>query len=141
MRLLNISDTLINLKNKLKLKNAVSIAAAVMLGVTSLAIEKDYLELSGFEVTICKDGTSGLAEALDGEYDICILDVMLPGIDGFIVSTPTGSTAYSLSAGGLTNLASLCRTILFPTFLLTDTPSLFVSVPFLLIYIINSLFA
>ena len=30
-------------------------------------IEKDYLELSGFEVTICKDGTSGLAEALDGE--------------------------------------------------------------------------
>ena len=46
-------------------------------------IEKDYLELSGFEVTICKDGTSGLAEALDGEYDICILDVMLPGIDGF----------------------------------------------------------
>ena len=45
-------------------------------------IEKDYLELSGFEVTICKDGTSGLAEALDGEYDICILDVMLPGIDG-----------------------------------------------------------
>ena len=37
MRLLNISDTLINLKNKLKLKNAVSIAAAVMLGVTSLA--------------------------------------------------------------------------------------------------------
>ena len=28
-------------------------------------IEKDYLELSGFEVTICKDGTSGLAEALD----------------------------------------------------------------------------
>ena len=37
MRLLNISDKLINLKNKLKLKNAVSIAAAVMLGVTSLA--------------------------------------------------------------------------------------------------------
>ena len=37
MRLLNIGDKLINLKNKLKLKNAVSIAAAVMLGVTSLA--------------------------------------------------------------------------------------------------------
>ena len=32
-------------------------------------IEKDYLELSGFEVTICKDGTSGLAEALDRLYD------------------------------------------------------------------------
>ena len=49
-------------------------------------IEKDYLELSGFEVTICKDGTSGLAEALDGEYDICILDVMLPGMNGFEVA-------------------------------------------------------
>ena len=48
-------------------------------------IEKDYLELSGFEVTICKDGTSGLAEALDGEYDICILDVMLPGLSGYEV--------------------------------------------------------
>lgn len=46
-------------------------------------IEKDYLELSGFTVTTCKDGTSGLAEALDGDYDIYILDVMLPGIDGF----------------------------------------------------------
>ena len=42
-----------------------------------MQILKSYLELSGFEVTICKDGTSGLAEALDGEYDICILDVML----------------------------------------------------------------
>ena len=36
MRLLNIGDKLINLKNKLKLKNAVSIAAAVMLGVLHL---------------------------------------------------------------------------------------------------------
>ena len=40
-------------------------------------IEKDYLELSGFTVTTCKDGTTGLAEALDGDYDIYILDVML----------------------------------------------------------------
>ncbi|MGN0328382.1 MAG: response regulator transcription factor [Lachnospira sp.] len=46
-------------------------------------IEKDYLELSGFQVTICKDGTSGLAEALNENYDLCIFDVMLPGIDGF----------------------------------------------------------
>ena len=46
-------------------------------------IEKDYLELSGFEVTIKSDGTSGLEAALDGDYDICILDVMLPGVDGF----------------------------------------------------------
>lgn len=46
-------------------------------------IEKDYLELSGFEVTVCKDGTTGLATALNQEFDIMILDIMLPGIDGF----------------------------------------------------------
>lgn len=46
-------------------------------------IEKDYLELSGFEVTICPDGTTGLATALKEEFDIMILDVMLPGVDGF----------------------------------------------------------
>ena len=46
-------------------------------------IEKDYLELSGFQVTVCKDGTTGLATALNQEFDIMILDIMLPGIDGF----------------------------------------------------------
>ncbi len=46
-------------------------------------IEKDYLELNGFEVTVCSDGTSGMAEALENDYDIFILDIMLPGVDGF----------------------------------------------------------
>ena len=46
-------------------------------------LEKDYLELSGFEVEIENDGTSGLARALAEEFDLCILDLMLPGIDGF----------------------------------------------------------
>ena len=46
-------------------------------------IEKDYLELSGFEVVIKSDGTSGLATALEEDFDIMILDVMLPGTDGF----------------------------------------------------------
>ena len=46
-------------------------------------IEKDYLELSGFEVVIKSDGTSGLATALEEEFDIMILDVMLPGVDGY----------------------------------------------------------
>jgi len=48
-------------------------------------LEKDYLELSGFEVAIKKDGKSGLAEALSSDYDLFILDVMLPGKDGFEV--------------------------------------------------------
>ena len=46
-------------------------------------IEKDYLELSDFEVVIKSDGTQGLATALNEDFDIMILDVMLPGMDGF----------------------------------------------------------
>jgi len=46
-------------------------------------IEKDYLELSGFSVVIEKDGTVGLAKALGEDFDIIILDLMLPGSDGF----------------------------------------------------------
>ena len=46
-------------------------------------LEKDYLELSGFEVEIANDGTEGLSKALTEEYDLFILDLMLPGVDGF----------------------------------------------------------
>ena len=46
-------------------------------------LEKDYLELSGFEVEIDNDGESGLSKALQGDYDLFILDLMLPGMDGF----------------------------------------------------------
>jgi DNA-binding response OmpR family regulator len=48
-------------------------------------LEKDYLELSDFEVTVKNNGTDGLAEALSGEYNLVVLDLMLPGIDGFEV--------------------------------------------------------
>jgi DNA-binding response OmpR family regulator len=46
-------------------------------------LEKDYLELSNFEVDIEGDGEKGLQKALAGNYDMFILDLMLPGIDGF----------------------------------------------------------
>ena len=46
-------------------------------------LERDYLEISSYEVTICNDGEKGLKEALDNEYDLYILDLMLPGVDGF----------------------------------------------------------
>ncbi len=46
-------------------------------------LEKDYLELSGFEVHIETSGDEGLREALNQEYDLFILDLMLPGVDGF----------------------------------------------------------
>lgn len=48
-------------------------------------LEKDYLELSDFEVDIRNDGEEGLKTALEGDYDLVILDLMLPGIDGFEV--------------------------------------------------------
>ena len=50
---------------------------------TIAEIEKDYLELSGFEVIIKTDGTSGYKSAMEEDYDIIILDVMLPGMDGY----------------------------------------------------------
>lgn len=46
-------------------------------------LEKDYLEISGFEVDIETDGTKGLRRALEEPYDLYILDLMLPGTDGF----------------------------------------------------------
>ena len=48
-------------------------------------LEKDYLELSDFEVTIAGDGVEGLGMALEDDYDLVILDLMLPGIDGYQV--------------------------------------------------------
>lgn len=46
-------------------------------------LEKDYLELSGFQVTMINEGNKGLLEALSGDYQLVILDLMLPGLDGF----------------------------------------------------------
>ena len=46
-------------------------------------LERDYLELSGFDVEVENDGNCGLARALSEEFDMFILDLMLPGVDGF----------------------------------------------------------
>ena len=48
-------------------------------------LEKDYLELSGFEVVIEHTGDRGLERALAEEFDLIVLDLMLPGMDGFEV--------------------------------------------------------
>lgn len=48
-------------------------------------LEKDYLELSDFEVMIETSGDVGLSRALKEEFDLIILDLMLPGMDGFEV--------------------------------------------------------
>ena len=46
-------------------------------------LEKDYLELSGFEVKISNKGDEGLQTAMSQEFDLIVLDLMLPGMDGF----------------------------------------------------------
>lgn len=51
--------------------------------VSIAELEKDYLELSGFEVELEEDGARGLERALNEDFDLLILDLMLPGMDGF----------------------------------------------------------
>ncbi|MBQ9480010.1 MAG: response regulator transcription factor [Selenomonadaceae bacterium] len=48
-------------------------------------VERDYLEANEFEVETAIDGRSGLTAALNGNFDLILLDVMLPGLDGFNV--------------------------------------------------------
>lgn len=45
-------------------------------------LERDFLEINGFTTTIVADGEEGLRTALAGGYDLILLDVMLPGLDG-----------------------------------------------------------
>ena len=49
------------------------------------AIERDYLALSEFTVEIAPDGVTGLERARSGGFDLVLLDLMLPGLDGFSV--------------------------------------------------------
>lgn len=51
--------------------------------IAIVELERDYLELSGFEVAVASDGLAGLQKALTEDYDLIILDLMLPGVDGF----------------------------------------------------------
>ena len=46
-------------------------------------LQKDYLELSGFEVEMEHDGMKGLTRAFEEDFDLFILDLMLPNVDGF----------------------------------------------------------
>jgi two-component system, OmpR family, response regulator len=45
-------------------------------------LQKDYLEVAGFQVIVCADGLTGLEAIRENEYDLLILDIMLPGMDG-----------------------------------------------------------
>lgn len=51
--------------------------------VSIAELERDYLEINGFEVVIETDGNKGLRLALDEDFQLIILDLMLPGTDGY----------------------------------------------------------
>lgn len=63
------------MKNILIIEDDISIAE----------LQRDYLEISGFNVTICTDGVQGLDALKKNDFDLVILDIMLPKLDGFSV--------------------------------------------------------
>ena len=48
-------------------------------------LERDYLEMEGYEITAVDNGQAAITEALKGEYDLILLDLMLPGCNGYDV--------------------------------------------------------
>ena len=66
----------------------------------------EYLTVEGFETTAVHDGETGLTRGLSGEFDLAILDVMLPKINGFDVlknlREKSGMPVLTLTARGLT---------------------------------------
>ena len=67
--------------------------------ITIAELEKDYLELSDFEVVIETDGKKGLERALTEDYNLYILDLMLPGMDGFEICREIREKAGELYEG------------------------------------------
>src|ERR1700677_4660769 len=57
----------------------------------------DYLGRHGYQVTLAHDGKTGLGKALGGSYSITLLDVMLPGLDGFEVLRRLRAAASTMS--------------------------------------------
>ena len=60
-----------------------------------LANVLDYLQLKGFGVDCARDGLSGLHLASTGHYDLIVLDIMLPGIDGYQVAKRLREDAHN----------------------------------------------
>lgn len=54
--------------------------------VTLSFVTRDNLELRGYEVEFSENGITALEMINSGSYDLCILDVMLPGMDGFTLA-------------------------------------------------------
>ena len=62
-------------------------------------LERDYLEIEGFETTVIADGEAAAEEALRGGYDLLLLDLMLPGLSGeALLPKLAGSSVIVVSA-------------------------------------------
>ncbi len=48
-------------------------------------LERDYLEMEGYDVTVVDNGQQAVTEALNGDYSLLLLDLMLPGCSGYDV--------------------------------------------------------
>ncbi len=48
-------------------------------------LERDYLEINDFQVMLAADGDTGLSFAVSDSFDLIVLDLMLPGVDGFTI--------------------------------------------------------
>ncbi len=58
-----------------------------------LQLEKDYLEASNFIVDTATNGIKGLNKALENKYDLLLLDIMLPGVDGLVICSEIRKTS------------------------------------------------
>lgn len=55
-------------------------------------VTKDNLELQGYQVTYCENGTKAIDIVKKQTFDLCVLDVMLPGVDGFTIAAEIRKT-------------------------------------------------
>lgn len=74
-------------------------------------LERDYLELSGFQVEVANDGETGLNKAMKEEFDLIILDLMLPGVDGFEICREVRSQKIHRSLWYLQRRMTLTRSV------------------------------
>ncbi|WYJ84459.1 hypothetical protein DOK80_003012 [Enterococcus sp. DIV0849a] len=51
-------------------------------------LQKDYLEINHMEAEISRDGLAGLNRALNEDFDLIVIDIMLPSMDGFEICRP-----------------------------------------------------
>ena len=75
-----------------KVSYIISIASEESFG----SVLKSYLEMNDYEVYLVRDGRQAMNEFAAGEYDMCILDIMLPHVDGFALAREVKATQPSL---------------------------------------------